>query len=110
MKKFNDSIENRDDQPLDYAEVNKTESGFYKITFCDVKWYDSYASVQNFNQVLDMYDEQDIPYSFIRLGEDIEDIENRKNWTDDIPSEIECFEPVVDVNDEDKDYTPVDLD
>ena len=110
MKKFNDSIENKDHQPLDGAEVNKTESGFYKITFCDVKWYDSYTSVQNFNKVLDMYDEQDIPYSFIRLGEDAEDIEHRRNYPDDIPYEIECFEPVVDVNDEDTDYIPVDLD
>ena len=110
MKKFNDSIDNRDHQPLDGAEVNKTESGFYKITFCDVKWYDSFPSVQNFNQVLNMYDEQDIPYSFIRLGEELDDIENRKNWTDDMPSEIEYFEPLIDINDEDGDYTPVDLD
>ena len=101
MKKFNDSIKNEDHQPLDGAEVNKTESGFYKISFCDVKWYDSYPSVQNFNKVLNMYEDQDIPYSFIRIGEDTTDIENIKNWTDDIPSEIESFEPVVDVNDED---------
>lgn len=110
MKKFNDRIDNRDHRPLDGAEVNKTESGFYKITFCDVKWYDSFPSVQNFNQVLNMYDEQEIPYSFIRLGEELDDIEHRKNWTDDMPSEIECFEPVVDIYDEDTDYSPVDMD
>lgn len=110
MKKFNDSIENKEHQPLDGAEVNKTKSGFYKISFDDVKWYDSYPSVQNFNKVLDMYEEQDIPYSFIRLGEDTEDIEHKRNYPDDIPYEIECFEPVVDVNDEDTDYSPVDLD
>ena len=110
MKKFNDSIDNRDYQPLDGAEVNKTESGFYKISFDDIKWYDSYTSVQNFNKVLRMYDEQDIPYSFIRLGEDTEDIEHKRNYPDDMPYEIECFEPVVDVNDEDTDYSPVDLD
>ena len=40
MKKFNDSIDNRDYQPLDGAEVNKTESGFYKISFDAIKWYD----------------------------------------------------------------------
>ena len=112
MKKFNDSIDNRDYQPLDGAEVNKTESGFYKITFHDIKWYDSYTSVQNFNKVLDMYDEQDIPYSFIRLGEELDDVEHRRNYPDDddMPSEIEYFEPIVDINDEDTDYTPVDLD
>ena len=110
MKKFNDSIDNKDYQPLDGAEVNKTESGYYKISFDDIKWYDSYTSVQNFNKVLRMYDEQDIPYSFIRWGEDTEDIEHRRNYPDDMPYEIECFEPVVDVNDEDTDYIPVDLD
>ena len=110
MKKFNDSIEDRDYQPLDGAEVNKTESGYYKISFYDIKWYDSYTSVQNFNKVLHMYDEQDIPYSFIRWGEDTEDIEHRRNYPDDMPYEIECFEPVIDVNDEDTDYIPVDLD
>lgn len=110
MKKFNDTIENKEHQPLDGAEVNKTESGFYKISFYDVKWYDSYQSVQNFNHVLQLYEEQDIPYSFVRLGEDTEDIEHRRNYPDDIPYEIESFEPVVDVNDEDLDYTPVDLD
>ena len=110
MKKFNDSIEDRDYQPLDGAEVNKTESGYYKISFYDIKWYDSYISVQNFNKVLHMYDEQDIPYSFIRLGEDTEDIEHRRNYPDDMPYESECFEPVIDINDEDTDYIPVDLD
>ena len=60
--------------------------------------------------LFDEYEDcDDIQYSFIRLGEDIEDIENRKNWTDDIPSEIEYFGPIVDISDEDKDYTPVAL-
>ena len=110
MKKFNDTITEEYSKPLCFAEVNKTESGFYKIYFCDLKWYDTYDQIKNFNKVLDMYEEQDIPYSFIRLGEDTEDIEHRRNYPDDMPYEIECFEPVVDVNDEDLDYRPVDLD
>ena len=100
MKKFNDSIATPEDKPLYYATVERTEAGFYKITFDDLKWYDSYAQVQNFNKVLNQYDDQDIPYSYIRIGEDTTDIENRKNWTDDMPTEIETFEPVVDVNDD----------
>ena len=101
MKKMNDSIAIPEDKPLAYATVERTEAGFYKITFDDLKWYDSYRQVQNFNRVLDQYEDQDIPYSFIRLGGDTDDIEHRKNWTDDMPSEIESFEPVVDVNDDD---------
>ena len=110
MKKYNDSLEKGYDQPLYGAEVNKTESGFYKIEFHGVKWYDSYKSVQHFDHVLQLYEEQDIPYSFVRLGEDTEDVEHKRNYPDDMPYEIECFEPVVDVNDEDLDYRPVDLD
>ena len=50
---------------------------------------------------LDKLEEQDIPYSFIRIGEDTADIEHKKNWTEDIPDEISSFEPVTDVNDDD---------
>lgn len=101
MKKMNDSIAIPEDKPLAYATVERTEAGFYKITFDDLKWYDTYRQVQNFNRVLDQYEDQDIPYSFIRIGENTDDIEHKKNWTDDMPSEIESFEPVVDVNDDD---------
>jgi len=104
MKKFNNTIENEEEKPLFYSEVRKTPAGNYKITFDDLKWYDSYKQVQNFNKVLDMYDEQDIPYSFVRLGEEVEDVEHRRNYVDDMPWEIEGFEPVVDVYDEEHDY------
>lgn len=100
MKKMNDSIDIPDDKPLAYATVERTESGFYKITFDDLKWYDAYDQVKNFNKVLDQYEDQDIPYSFIRLGEDPRDVVHKRNYPDDMPSEIETFEPVVDVNDE----------
>ena len=50
---------------------------------------------------LDKLEEQDIPYSFIRIGEDISDIEHKNNWTEDMPDEISSFEPVRDVNDDD---------
>lgn len=111
MKKRNDSIEKGYDQPLYGAEVNKTESGFYKIEFHDVKWYDSYKSVISFNEALSEMEANDIPFSFIRIGEETGDVEHRCNWTDDIPDEIVSFEPVVDVNDEEwGHYEPVDVD
>lgn len=110
MKQFNDSIDDLDEKPLAYGEVNKTESGFYKIYFEDVKWYDSFKQVQNFNEVLAKLEALDIPFSFVRFGEETDDIEHRKNWTDDMPTEIETFEPVADLNDEDwSGYTPVDI-
>ena len=112
IKRFNDSIENKEHRPLYGADVNKTESGFYKISFDDVKWYEgSYPEVDNFMHALDLLEEQEIPFSYVRLGEETNDIEHRCNWTDDIPDEISSFEPVVDLNDEDcwSSYESVDI-
>lgn len=112
IKRYNDQIENPDHRPLRLAEVNSTASGFYKIEFHSIKWYEGYPEVDYFNKAMEALDEQDVPFSFIRLGEDTDDIEHRCNWTSDMPDEISSFEPVVDVNDDDYpgDYTPVMLD
>ena len=111
LKRFNDSLEKGYDQPLYGAEVNKSSSGCYKIYFEDVKWYEGYKQVENFNEALAKMEALDIPFSFIRLGEETDDIEHRCNWTDDIPDEINSFEPVVDVNDDEYgSYESVDLD
>lgn len=102
IKKYNDSIETKEHRPLYGAEVNKTAAGFYKISFSDVKWYEgSFKEVDNFMHTLDMLEEQEIPFSYIRLGEETNDIDHRTNWTDDMPDEIANFEPVIDINDED---------
>lgn len=102
IKRRNDSIENPEHRILKYAEeIKRTPSGFYKIYFSDIKWYESYEEVKQFMSALDDLVEQDIPYSFIRIGEDSTDIEHKVNWTDDMPDEIQTFEPVVDVNDDD---------
>lgn len=103
LKKLNDSIEKEEAKPLRRAEIKKTPTGFYKISFDDVKWYEgTYEYVDNFMNGLEKLEEQDIPYSFIILGEDVTDIEHKYNWTEDIPDEIANFEPVVDVNDDDR--------
>lgn len=102
IKKFNDSIEVVAEKPLGGAIIQRTSTGFYKITFNDVKWYEgTFKEVDNFMKALDLLKEQDIPYSFIRIGEDVDDIVYDCNWTSDIPDAISSFEPVIDVNDED---------
>lgn len=102
IKRRNDSVENPDHRMLRYAEsVKKTPSGFYRIEFDDIKWYESFEEVKQFMDSLEILREQDIPYSFIRIGEESDDIEHKSNWTDDMPDEISTFEPVVDVNDND---------
>lgn len=101
MKKLNDSIEKEEDKPLAYMTVEQTPTGFYKISHTDIKWYDGYSQVENFNLAMDRMTEQDIPFVFIRIGEDVDDIEVRNNWTDDMPDTIETFEPQTDIYDED---------
>ena len=93
------------------AQVQCTPTGFYKISFTDIKWYEgTFEEVDKFIEAMNELDDNDIPYSFIRIGEEVDDIECRKNWTSDIPSEIETFEPVVDVNDDEwGSYEDVDL-
>lgn len=105
FKRFDDSIKDLDSKPLSGAEIYKTSSGFYKIVFDDVKWYDSYTSVEKFYDGMARLEEQDIPYKFIRLGEDIEDIEVKENYTDDMPDELCEFNPEVSIYDaNDGDY------
>ena len=102
IKRRNDSIENPEHRMLSYAEsIKKTPTGFYRIDFDDIKWYESFEEVKQFMNSLELLQEQDIPFSFIRIGEDPGDVEHKANWTDDMPDEIYSFEPVVDVNDED---------
>ncbi|MDE6947579.1 MAG: hypothetical protein K2P14_10400 [Anaeroplasmataceae bacterium] len=88
FKKFNDSIKEPTDKPLAYMHIQKTESGFYKISHDYLKWYESYKDVENFMTMLNKLDDQEIPYKFIRIGEDYNDIEIRENYTEDMPEEI----------------------
>lgn len=99
MKKLNDSITETVDRPLQGAEISRTESGFYRILFENVKWYDSYKDVQNFIKGIDKLDEQDIPYKFIRIGEEYDDVEVKENYTDDMPEELCEFNPDISVYD-----------
>ena len=68
-----------------------------------------FEEIKHFMESLEILQEQGIPYSFIRIGEDTDDIEHKMNYTDDMPDEIYSFEPVVDVNDDDwSNYEDVD--
>ena len=45
---------------------------------------------------------QNIPYVFIDIGEDTDDITILNNWTSDMPDEIETFEVERNISDEDE--------
>ena len=102
LNRLNDKIEKEEDKPLANLNAGKTVSGFYKIFHESIKWYDGSKQVQNFYSALAQMKEQCIPFLFIRIGEDIDDIEVRSHWTEDMPDEIETFEPQTEIYDEDE--------
>lgn len=106
LKQFNDNITNTKERfiqtgkyPL--GKVNKSPSGNYKISWEDVKWYDSYPVVKNLFSALGELEKADIPYSYIRIGEEAGDVEHKQNYLEDMPYEIKSFTPIIDVYDED---------
>ena len=92
LKRFNDKIENPDERPLNHLTVGKTPTGYYKISHDYIKWYDRDPQVQNFYEALHQMRMQNIPFVFIRIGEDIDDIVLQNNWTEDMPDAIETFD------------------
>lgn len=102
LKRYNDRITEESAKPLAYLNVEKTPTGFYKISHTDIKWYTGFTQVINFYTALTQMEEQNIPFVFIRIGEDIDDIEVRNNWTEDMPEELETFEPQTTIYDEDE--------
>lgn len=89
FKKYNDSIEDEDTRPLNGMIIERTASGFYRIS-CDwTKWYeDSFPRVTNFMNMLDKLEDMEIPYKFIRIGEELTDIETLEYYDGDTPDEI----------------------
>lgn len=53
-----------------------------------IKWYDSYEDIQLFNKFLE---ENDCEYHFVRIGEDLEDIEEQYNGDPNIWISIERY-------------------
>ena len=87
---------------MNHLTVGKTPTGYYKISHDYIKWYDRDPQVQNFNEALHQMRIQNIPFVFIRIGEDIDDIVIQNNWTEDMPDEIETFDVERSISDEDE--------
>ena len=47
------------------------------VGFDGVKWYDGYPEVDAFEDALSELDEAGVPFCFVRIGEDYDDIEHR---------------------------------
>lgn len=103
LKQLDDKIKIKEEKPLYGLTIEKTPEDFYKMSALSVKWYDDYEQVINFNEALNQLKKQNIPFVFIRIGEDVNDVEVNQNWTDDMPEELFNFTPQVSIDDEDKD-------
>ena len=102
LKQLDDKIKIKEEKPLYGLTIEKTPEDFYKMSALSVKWYDDYEQVINFNEALNQLKKQNIPFVFIRIGEDLNDVEVNQNWTDDMPEELFNFTPQVSIDDEDK--------
>ena len=49
-----------------------------------IKWYNSYDEIQFIKRMLDMMEERDLAYSFLRIGEENPDIDARYNRSEDL--------------------------
>lgn len=90
FKEFNDSITDASARPLSDMNISRTKSGFVKITHDDIEWSGAYLRrVLNFKRGIRTLETAGIPYKFIRIGEDYDDIEIQENYTHDMPEQIE---------------------
>lgn len=70
-----------------------------KFDISEVKWYESYADVRGFEDALKKFDKLALEnsrwnYEFIRLGEEVEDVETKNSYNADnliyVSRSIEC--------------------
>ena len=102
LKQLDDKIKIKEEKPLYGLTIEKTPEDFYRMSALFVKWYDEHEQVINFNEALHQLKKQNIPFVFIRIGEDVNDVEVNQNWTDDMPEELFNFTPQVSIDDEDE--------
>lgn len=60
---------------LSYKENIKIEDKQVTITWSYMKWYPEFKEIQAFNKAIEYLCEHNIDFQFIRIGENIDDIE-----------------------------------
>lgn len=110
FKQLNDKIEIESHKPLTCMNMNvdKTPTGFYKITGEELKWHITAPDVKNFMDIIKQLESLGLPFTFIRVGENYNNINIIKNHPSDTPYPIEEFEPMINVRDtDDKTYVRI---
>jgi len=68
-----------------HLDKDYQDSGHWLFICNGVKWYSSYKDIEMFEKFFNAMDEDDDyqeKYRFLRIGEEIEDIEYRGDWHD----------------------------
>ena len=68
-----------------HLDKDYQEEGHWLFTVDSVKWYSSYKDIQMFEKFFTAMDEtveHNAQYRFLRIGEQVEDIEYRGEWWD----------------------------
>lgn len=66
--------------PENFDEVVTSNNGaieYYKAY--SLKWYPTYAEVRECEEFMNFCDDKGLPYGFIRIGEDMDDVETQGN-------------------------------
>ena len=74
-EKHNDFVAMLKEDDLDGAEVITLEDRVV-YNFHYVKWYESFHSVSRIREALDKLDEEEGNYEFVRVGEEVGDIDH----------------------------------
>lgn len=71
-----------------YLDEDKTdkENGLSLFGCDDIKWYEDFPEVNNFINGMDYLKEKDIPYSFVRIGEELDDVEYQYHKIGEMPT------------------------
>lgn len=73
---------------VDILEEDENHCKTYKVYNDDIKFYDMFEEVKPFRDFMADYDEEEhINYSFVRIGEEREDIEYESGYSKELYSE-----------------------
>ena len=81
---FNATIELLDEMEEDRNPNLPERSTDIILYYSRIKWYDSYDEINFIERMLDMMEERDLAYSFLRIGEENQDIDARYNRSEDL--------------------------
>ena len=81
---FNATIELLDEMEEDRNPNLPERSTDIILYYSWIKWYDSYDEINFIERMLDMMEERDLAYSFLRIGEENHDIDARYNRSEDL--------------------------